>query len=98
MGILKKLRNKFTRFVFGYVIVEEIGVRETNEDDVFVDITCTPSHQYYLSKDGINWYVSHNCDDLVSEQSYKSKADMEKIQDWWPQGFESRLLEGDVSL
>lgn len=34
------------------------------------------------------------CDDLVSEQTYNSKIEMEAIYDWWPGGFESRLLEG----
>lgn len=94
MGILLKFKNKITRFLFGYVVVESVETRETTGSDVFVDITCTPSHQYYLSKDGVNWYVSHNCDDLVSEQTAGSKGAMEEIYEWWPQGFESRLLEG----
>ena len=34
------------------------------------------------------------CDDLVTEQTAGSKLEMEKIYEWWPQGFESRILEG----
>lgn len=34
------------------------------------------------------------CDDIVSEQTAKSKQAMEALYDWWPGGFESRLLEG----
>lgn len=94
MGILLKFKNKITRFLFGYVVVESVETRETTGLDVFVDITCTPTHQYYLSKDGINWYVSHNCDDLISEQNADSKPENEKVYNWWPRGFESRILPG----
>lgn len=94
MGILLKLKNKVTRFLFGYVVVESVETRETTDSDVFVDITCTPTHQYYLSEDGVNWYVSHNCDDLISEQNADSKAENEKVYNWWPRGFESRILPG----
>lgn len=97
MGILlvQKVKNTITRFLFGYVTVISIDTRDTKEqEDVFVDITCTPTHQYYLSNDGESWYTSHNCDDIVSEQTAKSKSAMEAIYDWWPGGFESRLLEG----
>lgn len=92
MGIFVRLKNKITRFLFGYVTVESVEVRATTDSDIFVDITCTPTHQYYLSNDGVNWYVSHNCDDLISEQNADSKAENEKIYNWWPRGFESRIL------
>lgn len=38
-------------------------------------------------------------DDLVSEQNADSKAEMEKVYNWWPRGFESRILpKGKIVL
>lgn len=33
-------------------------------------------------------------DDVVTEQNYQSKAYLESLYNWWPGGFESRLLKG----
>lgn len=94
MGILNRVTDWVTSNLFGYVTVREIRTRELEEDEYFVDLTCGPDHEYFGGRSTDLLFVSHNCDDVVSEQTAYSKLEREGVKEWVGVGLETRLLEG----
>lgn len=80
----------FCRVFLGYSTVKTILIRRLVNEEHFVDFTCTPSHQYYLGKTPIIKYLSHNCDDVITEQT--NDLERQKINNWYRKGLRTRLL------
>lgn len=92
MGIFQKLEDWFTDTFLGYTKVRTIEIRKTTKNDIFIDLTCEPNHEYFLGRNPNHTYTSHNCDDVVSEQTAYSKTERSKINEWYMPGLRTRLL------
>jgi predicted phage terminase large subunit-like protein len=86
-------------FFLGEIQVESVMLREERpQDEFFVDITCWPSHQYYLyDSPNSKGAVSKNChilltDDAVVEDKALSKTVREKLVKDYPSKHRSRLF------
>lgn len=88
--VLRKLKNWLTSNIFGYATIDSIGIIE--KDHVFTELTCLPDHEYAGGGSKEFQFVSHNCDDVLSEQTAISKPERTKINNWYVPGLRSRLL------
>ena len=90
MEILKRIKSWFTKTFLGYVKIDFLLIRRLEESECFIDITCLPTHQYYLGgRPGVK-YLSHNCDDVITEQT--NDVERVKINNWYRKGLRTRLL------
>lgn len=93
MGILlKQIKNWFTGNFLGYVEVLTVEVSNLSDQEWFVDLTVETDHEYYLLNENNVWFKSHNCDDVVSEQTAWSKTERNSINEWYLAGLRSRLF------
>lgn len=89
---LIKVWDWFTTHFLGYTTVREVVVTPLKPEEYFVDLTCEPNHTYFGGRKGSVQFTSHNCDDLLSEQTAVSDNEVGKINAWLGPGLQTRLL------
>lgn len=92
MGMVQRLINWVTATFLGYIVITDIKLLTPSEEDYFIDITCLPTHEYYTGKSTKYQFESHNCDDVVSEQTAYSITERRAINSWYVPGLRTRLL------